>query len=47
MYQRVPLKRDLTVLYSANAEGETMPPLFVYPEPKPMSYDPLIGAQRS
>ena len=23
-----------------------MPPFFVYPEPKPTSYDPMIGAQR-
>ena len=39
-------KDRLTVLYSANAEGDMMPPFFVYPEPKPTSYDPLIGAQR-
>ena len=39
-------KERLTVLYSANAEGQMMPPFFVYPEPKPTSYDPMIGAQR-
>jgi hypothetical protein len=39
-------KDRLTVLYSANAEGDTMPHSFVYPETKPTSYDPLIGAQR-
>lgn len=36
----------LTVLYSASAEGQLMPPFFIYPEPKPTSYDPMIGAQR-
>lgn len=39
-------KERSIVLYSANAEGSMMPPFFVYPEPKPRSYNPMIGAQR-
>lgn len=39
-------KERLTVLYSANAEESMMPPCFVYPEPKPRLYDPMIEAQR-
>lgn len=39
-------KERLIVLYSANAEGSMMPPFFVYPEPKPRSYNPMKGAQR-
>lgn len=37
-------KERLIVLYSANAEGSMMPPFFVYPEPKPRSYNPMKGA---
>ncbi|KAJ8314823.1 hypothetical protein KUTeg_006973 [Tegillarca granosa] len=39
-------KQRLTVMYCANAEGNMLPPFFVYPEPEPTAYDPLIGAAR-
>ncbi|KAJ8315644.1 hypothetical protein KUTeg_007794 [Tegillarca granosa] len=39
-------KQRLTVMYCVNAEGNMLPPFFVYPEPKPTAYDPLIGAAK-
>ncbi|XP_060607819.1 jerky protein-like [Ruditapes philippinarum] len=37
-------KQRLTVMYCGNASGQMMPPLFVFPEPKPRAYDPLNRA---
>ena len=39
-------KQRLTLMYCANAEVTLMPPMFLYPEPKPTAFDPLIGATR-
>ena len=37
-------KQRLTVMYCGSASGQMIPPYFVYPEPKPRSYNPLSGA---
>ncbi|WAR25177.1 JERKL-like protein [Mya arenaria] len=37
-------KQRLTVMYCGRATGEMMPPFFVFPEPKPRSYNPLNGS---
>ena len=39
-------KQRFTVMYCANAEGYLMPPFFVYPEPQPSAYDPLLKTIR-
>ncbi|XP_038046939.1 uncharacterized protein LOC119721120 [Patiria miniata] len=39
-------KQRLTVMYCGNAEGELMPPFFVFPKPRPTAYDPLVGSTR-
>lgn len=40
-------KERLTVMYCGSASGQMMPPFFVYPEPKPRSFNPLNGASGS
>jgi hypothetical protein len=39
-------KQRLTVMFCGNAEAQMMPPFFVYPQPKPTAYDPMLGSAR-
>ena len=39
-------KARLTVMYCGSAEGQMMPPFYVYPNPKPKEYDPMAGSLR-
>ena len=33
-------------MFCGNAEGEVIPPLLVYPQPKPSAYYPLIDSRK-
>jgi hypothetical protein len=39
-------KQRLTVMYCGSAEGQMMPPFFVYPQPVPTAYNPMLGSKR-
>ena len=39
-------KQSFTVMYCASADGQLMPPFFVYQAPPPKAYDPLLDSLR-
>ena len=40
------IKQRFTVMYCASADGQLMPPFFVYPAPQPKAYEPLLDSPR-